>query len=59
MQIQRKERAALHRAGLKLMKLQSCGLLRQQNEATSTLGKNTAVMIRRPLRLRAMTQRGT
>lgn len=58
MQIQWNERdgAALHGPGLRLMKLQSCGLLRQQNEAPSPSGLNTSMMIRL-LRLQSMTRR--
>lgn len=60
MQIQWNERdgSALHGPGLRLMKLQSCGLLRQQKEAQSTSGLNTSMMIRL-LRLEAMTHRAT
>lgn len=60
MQIQWNERdgAALHGPGLRLMKLQSCGLLHQQKEAPSTSGLNTSMMIRLP-RLKAMTHEAT
>ncbi len=60
MQIQWNERdgAALHGPGLRLMRLQSCGLLHQQNEAQSTSGLNTSTMIRLQ-RLEAMTRRAT
>jgi len=56
MQIQWNERdgAALRGAGLRLMKLQTCGLLHQQNEAPS--GFNISTMIRL-LGLKSMTLR--
>lgn len=47
---------AVHGAGLRLMKLQSRGLSHQQNEARSTWGLSTSIMIRL---LRAMAHRAT
>lgn len=44
-----------HEERLKLMKLQPCGLLHQQNEATGTWGLNASLRIGTLLRLWAMT----